>query len=342
MGVMAVFALLTLVLVVALAKQNEATKDQLKRVEKERSSLQTQQKELRSQKDALERSRQDFAKELLELVDGSLGIVAQQNEAERWLRRLFEETGCDLELTEQDELRLGNGSSELYRSGDVRLSPEGLAALKQCRDRFLELAYCLSPDSAECLKDPDNRTADGGELPSITELREGVQALVLQGNTDAQRLTGRQTYIGASLEPIVENFVINADLGTERARQALGQLLALVQDRNDGEEDALQVMLSRVRIESPAFGRYQAGPAAWRVGECPDEGGCAEARNLALKVRWKKGELRRPMDAVRLKMCSLIADPGSAFRQGLAAANEDLDAIRKRFDCPDAAGSGAL
>jgi len=126
------------------------------------------------------------------------------------------------------------------------------------------------------------------------------------------------------------SFVENAELGAERARQALGYLVALIEQAKPDFESKtapLQSFLSRARVESPSFGRYQAGPDDRREPKCPDEGECPEkcpdegkcgaARNLSLNLRWRRESLRRPFEGVREKFCNEWRKPDSQLHKSL-------------------------
>ena len=223
--------------------------------------------------------------------------------------------------------------------------------------------------------------ARGSFEEGIRQLRQGIEALVLEGNTDKQRYAREQIPaiggVGNAREK-PEGFVKNAYLGSERARQALGHLLHVVRDHDQGPDDALEVLMSRVRIESPSFGRYQVGPLAWRrtergyeVGDAlpgsgektvpacmsdKDDGRCELARNLSLRLRWKKRALRRPFTEIQGWICGLLRlgdQEPSALARGLEVvrsnarlrnsveralgpidpAGLDVDELRRRFDC---------
>lgn len=338
MGLMAVFALVLVLLLWAQTRQNSELRQEREKLVRHRDAL------------ALERSR--FALELVSLLDAAHRMVRDQDGAEAWLRALFRESDCLLDLSADGVLRRvhegGAGAADLYPLGETRMDLEGEAALRSCRENFLRLAYCLSPDSnpdtAGSALDPERVRRCGVLLEEdglresdarvVEGLRRGLEALVLQGNTDRTPVTSRRmdriAAVGAApvqLSSATEAFVGNAHLGAERARQALGHLLGLVQAHDEDERDALQVLMSRVRVESPSFGRYQAGPRDWRDGSCGDAESCAAARNLSLRLRWKKDELRRPYETIRARLCALLADEESALSQGLFSLRNSPEAM---------------
>jgi hypothetical protein len=333
MGLMAV---LSLTLVVQLWKQSDVLED----VTEERKKL--------------EAERQTFAIDILQVLSRSDTIVRGQDEAEAWLRRSFEEDECLLRVSPGGNLQIVDASgqlkaAELYEPGETRLNAAGQAALLSCKANFLRLAYALAPshpasttDACAALQRPPG-TEDKQALAS---LQRGMEALVLEGNTDRGSLAGKLDH--RAIAPIIEgrhkqlrlgagsvNFAENAMLGSERARQALGHLLNLVQDCNAGPNDALEVLMARVRVESPSFGRYLAGPKPWRKGDCSDDPVCAAARNLSLRIRWRKEELRRPHSELKASICALLANPDSAISKGLVDSGQDLDAVRQQHCAPE-------
>jgi hypothetical protein len=231
----------------------------------------------------------------------------------------------------------------LYDVAATSLSAEGQAALGSCQESFIRLAYCLSPIDAQAVSAATRASrqaeclARSGVRPEVVErLRKGVEALVLEGSTDAVPFGGAPALGGAGFSPLNPTafaFASNAFLGAERARQALGYLLRLVQARDADSHDAFQVMLSRVVVESSSFGRYQAGPPEWRTAGCGSSSDCAAARNLNLRIRWRKSELREPLEAIRSQVCQLATDPNSALYKGLASAGEGPAAFAERLGC---------
>lgn len=352
MGLMAVFVL---VLVLLLWQQHRLNADLEQ--EKERGVLRLE--EVKREKAnvevlrvGLERERGDFAAELMQLFESTYDLVLAQDNAEDWLSAVFEQGSCRLRMTSRGDLVIAAedgtvSAASLYESAKFALSAEGRAALDTCRANFLRLAYCLAPtegapEAALARRARYCTESDNGDAGTLPVLRSGVEALVLEGSTDRIPIGGGTPSILASGAPISftstagSSFVENAYLGAERARQALGNLVALVEKANADEWDALEVLLSRVRIESPSFGRYQAGPLNWREPGCePDRAGCAAARNLSLRVRWQKRALRRPFELIRDKMCALLADPGSALAKGLVSRGRLLKDGRALFGCSD-------
>ena len=342
MGLMAVFALILIILLWLQHGENKA-------LAKEKFDLQ------------VERSK--FALELTEAVLATQEVAQEQDGAEQLVSRLFEQEGCQLRIDGTGQLRLLNSSgddaaADLYDRGQTRLGARGLTALESCKQNFIQLAYCLAPagDTADeatrerlALRGQYCSAASGWSPPAgeIARLRSGIEALVLEGSTDRlpytrdvpaiQDAAGRPV----SLAPLATDFVQNSQLGAERARQALGHLLRLLADRDQDEGDALQVMMAKARVESPSFGSYQVGPRSWRAHReerCDSSAECPSARKLALRLRWKKEELRRPHDMLRNKICQVLAQPGSSILAGLAEArlaplNSNLDpATRARLD----------
>jgi hypothetical protein len=80
------------------------------------------------------------------------------------------------------------------------------------------------------------------------------------------------------LTTLGQNFVTNAFLGEERARQAMGHLISVVQAHDAADDDALPVLLSRVRIESPSFGRSRRGARRRAAPGAPPRGSQARLR----------------------------------------------------------------
>lgn len=332
LGMMAVFAL---VLVMLLWSQNH-TKRELQgehdKALQAKAQLEVERELLTRTKMVLAQERQAFAEELVQLLGETLAIVENQDQAEDWIKGLFDEGDCRLRLSPSGAIEIlpepgeeGVGAAELYPPAQVRLSDSGAAALESCGDNFIKLARCLSPDGDESCLAGD--TAVGASDATARQLRLGIEALVLEGNTDAFPVgTGG----GTQLDPRPRSFLGNARLGSERARSALMHLLRLVQP----EEEALEVLMNRVRIESPSFGKYQAGPLELREGTCdPARRKCAEARNLALRLRWRKSELRRPFESVRVRVCSLLRDPESTLAKGLRDAGRDVGELVGRLKC---------
>lgn len=336
-GLMAVFAL---ALIVLLWRQGQELDD------------------VREEAERLEREQRAFAVALLQILEKTRTIVGGQENAEAWLRQRFEESDCLLRVTEGGELRMlsddGTGRiAELYEPGETRLNEAGQAALRSCRENFLTLAYALAPEQADpgslapsapelvdcaAIRDAVRRKAHKEDGAAIEHLRKGLEALVLEGNTDRDAPGGKLDR--KPIRPIIQgkrsrlllarssrSFVENSLLGAERARQALGHLLQLVEACDVDESDALEVMMSRVRVESPSFGRYLAGPADWRQPGCDGDENCDAARNLSLRVRWRKEELRKPYYEFRSSFCEMLARQDSALVKGLVADGRDPSAL---------------
>jgi hypothetical protein len=350
MGLMAMLALILLVMLEvqngtneALVKEQRRTEEQLAKVQQERQ--------------ALEDERKRFAVELLELFEFTYGMVEQQDGAEQWITDVFREDDCRLLMTPSGALEMVGADGKpsaagLYDSGATQLSQAGQAALESCRSNFTRLAYCLAPDSSDSVGPTTNlerrtlcltgRGKHGTDEWLAERLRVGVEAIVLEGTTDRYPLPPGMTpsILGTRgnvpLDITSHSFVSNAYLGAERARQALGHLLGLVQAQAADDYDALPVLMSRVRLESSSFGRFQVGPPEWRDPGCEDSDVCDAARSLALRIRWKKAELRRPLEHIRGKVCALLNDNQSAFSRGLKSQGRDLLATRALFGCESA------
>ncbi len=343
---MGLMAMLTLILLMLLENQQQELED----IRREKQELEKTRKDLATARDALKSEQQGFAIELMKLFDRTYAIVADQDQAERMISGLFDDTECQLMLGPTGALEVrpvdkrSRAATGLYDVGATSLSAEGQAALSSCQESFIRLAYCMSPLDSEAVPQAaraDRQAAciaESGFRPEVVErLREGVEALVLEGSTDsvpfgrAPGLSGGgQTMLGQT----GYGFASNAYLGAERARQALAYLLQLVQRNDTDPYDAFQVLLSRVVIESSSFGRYQAGPQEWRTPGCGPSPDCAAARNLNMRIRWRKSELREPLEEIRAEVCRLARSPDSALYRGLSAANEGADAFADRLGCP--------
>lgn len=291
----------------------------------------------------LEAERGEFAKELIRLFDESEKIIDRQDMVNDWLSNVFSEGTCQLSLTRTGQLTIRSeesGPAQLYDPGSVALQREAEAALRSCLENFRRLAICLS--SAPGAREQCEAMDQGTEFEELSEVRrefrEGIEALVLQGNTDRQRYYQAPPVVSFDSwyrleESLTENFTENAYLGAERARQALAHLLRLVEGEGTDTTEPAQILMSRVRIESPSFGRYQAGPTErdnlplrWREGKCSGVD-CPEARNLSLLLRWRKEALRRPFMEIRNQFCRLLEDPDSALFRGI----EDPEVTRQRL-----------
>ena len=304
MGVMAVLALILILLLIQQKDQNAN----------------------------LEKERKDFAEELMKILEKSQSIIERQDDVQHFVQDLFTQEDCQLVLTNDGKLqRKGSDSAaQLYAPGEVALSEEAQKALESCAANFERLANCLVLDKDSRGSCPDPKSWKPKSSPAAVkhQLQEGIEALVLQGNTDntaylsndAPRIVG----ISASKlrkNPKLKNFVRNAFLGSERARQSMAHLLHLVSNAGEERRDPLEILMSRVRIESPSFGLYQAGPGE-RKGDCPDEGDCDEARNLSLLLRWKKSALRQPYLKMKEQLCKFLQDKNSAFYRGLLSTGK--------------------
>lgn len=348
LGLMAVFALVLVMMLWTQGQQNDVLaaetstlQARTRELESEKSKLEQAALTLELSKRELERQRSAFALELLEIFVHTRAVVDAQDGAEAWIRDLFNDGQCPLVMAEDGSLRRADhankntAAADLYRPGEARMNAEGERALRQCHDTFLRLAYCLSPDAESlgsarakvCYGVPDISGVNDTTRAQLQQLRQGLESLVLQGNTDKTSIAGisvepiRSQGDRLKMDPLTDSFVQNAYLGSERARQALGHLLHGLQTSNADDNDALQVMMARVRIESTSFGRYQVGPEPWRAGDCAKHSDdCAEARNLSLSVRWKKQELRAPYEEILEKVCAMMNQPDSALSQGVIAS----------------------
>ncbi len=338
MGLMAVF-----VFILMLLLQREARKSDALAKETERA--------IKAEK-ALEKDRETFATELLKLLDDTWAIVERQDAAEKWLSSVLREGGCQMDLGEDGTLRISGQAdvnAALYVTGDTALSETGKAALGSCAESFKLLANCLNPqdalttDNARMCRRILEGVTEGRERERVQQFRDGIEALVLEGTTDRSSnfsvtgANGRRT--GAEE---ARNYAENARLGAERARQAMVYLLGLVRDRNADDYDALPVLMSRLRVETSSFGRFLAGPPEWREPVCEgDADTCDKARRLSLRVRWKKGELRKPYEEVRRNICRRLENPEDPFTLGLKTAGTDIAEARAKYQCAPAAASDA-
>lgn len=277
LGLMAVFVLVAVGLLIH-------EQDQARSVEAERDDLRV------------------LAEQIFESLEAARSIQARQDRVGEFLGRVLDETGCELRYdpTTRRLLPREGSESELYAPGDVQLSERGRAALVSCREAFVRIAGCFAPEgtsaSARC----------GGTEAERQTLREDVEAVVLQGNTDRVPF-GDAPYVrgiaaGRGTPTPRAAFVGNAYLGAERARQALGHLLAQVEASDVQDDDLLNLLFGRVRIESPSFGRYQAGLDP-EPGCAPEEDACDSARNLSLVLRLKPERAQRPMREIVSDFC---------------------------------------
>ncbi len=296
-----------------------------------------------------------FFLELASALEEASLLQQRQDGVSLWVQHLFDETLCNLSFDPRSgKLTFDTGgdqgdSAELYQPGGTRLSATADAALESCRAAFQQLSACLSPDD----KVRQARCRDAGDEkwgPKVDAFRLGIEALVLQGNTDRLGYRPPASVSGDHrMSKTARTFVANAYLGAERARQALGRLLQLVaahEDATDTEaEDApASVMLARLRVESPSFGRYQVGPSDWRAPEaeaCHDgEPACAPARNLSLHLRFRQDSLRAPFQKVTRAFCKEWTNKTSQIRDNIESARPD-EAARISVLCDGAQPSEA-
>ncbi|MEE9382287.1 MAG: hypothetical protein V3V08_02600 [Nannocystaceae bacterium] len=281
----------------------------------------------------------EFALELLTALEDASELQARQDGVEQWLGAVFDETSCQLRYnaaTGKLESRGGAASSELYQPGEIVLSDGARTELQSCKEAFLRLAACLSPNLG--VRDEACPYADSARWArEVVAFREDIEALVLQGNTDRVRFPRAQRIQGLErpLSSLSASFVGNAYLGGERARQALGHLLEMVEagqlDTGDPTTGQLEVLMSRIRLESPSFGRYQVGPRHWRTQDavgCGEKDDCREARNLALRLRWSRVSLRKPLRSVIDTFCREWNTEGGHFRRSIIDSSRGADAHR--------------
>lgn len=272
-----------------------------------------------------------FNLELLEALRNANEIQDRQEGVKHWLSFVFKETSCDLVLdasTGKLESKKKGKVSDLYAPGSTALSSTARKDLQSCRDAFRRLAACMNPDSSK-----KNALCPDAQNPRWVEevkaFRAGVDSLILQGNTDRSRYKKAASIQGLP-SPLNETplaFVENAYLGGERARQAMGHLLHIVDASESGDAvDAMDqrdigVLMSRLRLESASFGRYQIGPENWRASDavfCSDDSeSCEAARNLALKLRWSRKSLRRPFSQVVKTYCEEWSRRSSPIRHSI-------------------------
>lgn len=278
------------------------------------------------------RNEAQFREELRRALVRGKQIVQAQDELAQLIQALFRESNCPLNFDPATgRLLAGSGSegAELYPEGSVRLSENGRAALRQCGINFLTLVVCFDDRPAalqscrgllEKLEDPGEEGEAAGRFESFADLRGKVESMILEGNTDRSRflaapsirnLRPRDFPSAESIE-LHEKYVTNAHLGSERARQALGHLVQVIastaaSETMISEGDALDALLHLLSIESPSFGKYLAGPVDRRLGSCaPDNDDCPEARNLALRLRWRQQSLREPFDRIVRFYCEQL------------------------------------
>jgi hypothetical protein len=307
-----------------------------------------------------------FGDTLKQLVDRGARLVADQRAARRVVRSILADP-CPLTIDDQWRLVFrkegdDNTGATLYEPGETRLSTRGAEALSMCRHSFVRLAYCLSPPSGRGCGDGGQRrtelceqgregTSDtkltDKEMRAVRALRRDIEALVLEGSTDRvpyrrHTLARIETAAGGTIhhhEQLAASFSANAHLGAERARQALGHLIAQVESHHDGPCDALEVLLNLLRVETPSFGRFQVGPYDRRerrtdVLLCvPGSDECEAARSLRLRIRWREEGLRRPYQELIANLCDELTKPGSALREGMARAQRDPAQLARALGC---------
>lgn len=267
---------------------------------------------------------EQFTEAILSALEGGRAVVRGQDAVDTWLEALFDVSECKLSYDARSgrlTLKSQTGEAkELYATGRVSLRDQAQRELRQCGDALLTLSVCLNPESEdECARRLE-ATLGPARFEEIQERINAetawtsVEALVIQGHTDRQRYMGARKVEGlpTTLEPHTESFIANAYLGAERARQAMGHLLAGVVESEARSAGApastghrpTYDLLGHVAVESPSFGRFQANPnrPAEAHPECRDAD-CEAARRLALKVRWKRASLREPMEKVRAAFC---------------------------------------
>ena len=364
MGLMAVLALILLLLLIQGRKQTQSA-------EQARTELQ--------------QVATGFTQELEDILRASQRTMDLQDGVFRAIRRIMEREGCPISLADDGSMTLQQlEQSDLYELGQTTVTDAGKQALSRCGAAFRTVAYCLAPlelDEADgapkALRRCGTTTADALkrrrarcekhlradlkrgqtriELPPT--LASDIEAIVLEGNTDKVRFRDAPRIVGAEgwsrrAHPEAHSFVANAALGSERARQALGVLVAAVANDPMAAQEtdlcgAVPVLLARVRVESPSYGRYQAGPLddAWRM-TTPEgsfacltaqgdhrAGACAAARNLKLRIRWRERALRRPFTQLRVRICTLIADPKRNFHRLIRMSGGDPAVLADKYDC---------
>ena len=335
MGLMAIFALILMILITQISDD----------------------------KKELEEDRKEFLEKLVQTMEETFEIYESQDGVHKFINAILSQHRCKLQLKEDGTVVLDTESeapADLYRPDRFHLNREGEKAIKKCASNFELMAKCLSPDPKQrddCEAATQNlKDEDGNSIENIkdvaTQFREGIEALVLQGNTDAQgtrqrteaiQRRGYQLYFGKR----VNSFVGNAYLGSERARQALGHLLFELEKTlaTTGEEQQspVEILMSRIRIESASYGRFQAGPIdfkdskgqqmPWRAASringqsvpyCEGNGSCPEARRLILSLRWRPNRLREPFYELNEDLCEMLNSRylEDAFEGDLAGKKE--------------------
>jgi len=282
-----------------------------------------------------QKQNEDFTVELLDALERAEHVVSGQDEVKSWVQAVFEESDCNLRFDAESGILTrasGVGPATLYPTGETRLDRDARTALQSCRRNFLALAVCMGQDELaqrECTRLVDELIAEGASAGALESekaraaLRGDVEALVLQGNTD------RVPFVAPTVRDLDDRglgperwkrqaFVTNSYLGAERARQALGHLLYQV--HHAGEHlgtDVTEMMMGKVRVESPSFGLYQTAGGPFSADCDAGTAECEAARNLALKLRLKQSSLRRPFDKIRHFFCQRWRSGDEALRAKL-------------------------
>jgi hypothetical protein len=362
MGLMAVFILVLLGL---LHSQAEATNVEAERAE----MLARRQAQLLEAQRQLIEARRQVAELAISLASASAETLRSRDNASDALRQIFESSSdCKLRLDSDGELVFvedaGREGVGLYGEGETAVGPEARQRLQQCASRFRELACMLmvpltptDGGDAECTdalriceRHGESLIARATRLGNIAVIRTQLEAIVLEGNTDRKPLTRTPPprIVGGSRGAAsdVESFVENAYLGSERARQALGHILAAVGEPGGAPSEGSlpqhcaldDLLMSRIRVESPSYGRTLAGPRALRLeqlpdGECNDPNAeCAPARSLKVRFRLKEEALRRPMVEFQEKVCAQL-DEGMILFEVLAESGTRMRDLRAKLGC---------
>lgn len=306
MGLMAVILLILVILLVKVRDDAQETSAQKQELEK-------------------------FTLLLLQSIADARAVEQNQDRVGDWLSLVFEETGCRLEYdanTGKLRPRDRSGAAELYEPGDTELSERAQKDLASCMRAFVTLMACLSPDEETRASECDYSTPESAWALEAEAFRKGIEALVLQGNTDRAPTWSAKAIKGLrrALHEPAQSYVYNSYLGSERARQALGHLLAIVGQQAEPADERssfAELFMARARVESASFGRYQVGPVDWREHGCSlddSERDCPEARNLALQLRWRRTSLRQPFKKVVLEFCAQWMHSGSHIQQTIERA----------------------
>ncbi|MCA8979694.1 MAG: hypothetical protein KDC14_06690 [Planctomycetes bacterium] len=253
---------------------------------------------------------EEFTRAILEALEGGQAVIRSQDSVNSTLEALFRVGECQLRYdASTGRLTLGDPTdtpTELYATGGVTLHPAAQSGLKSCGDALLTLSICLDANRAtEC----EGRLRDSLGADYFTHAAMPawgtVDTLAIQGHTDAQPYDKANPIggLGSRLERHQASFVANADLGSERARQAMAHLIASVRGAEAGSDGVTNALLAHLSIESSAFGRFQADLSAPAEGCVPDREECASARRLALQIRWTPDSLQEPLEKVRAAFC---------------------------------------